>query len=75
MKPIEPCYRLFGAAVEQLRTLLGWTQLDLAKKLDMSRGSVANIELGRQRILLDEVEKFALVFNTTPKNLMKGIWR
>lgn len=74
MKPIEPVYRLFGAKVEQLRTILGWNQLDLAKKTGYSRGSIANIETGRQRILLADVEKFATAFNTSPKQLMRGIW-
>lgn len=74
MKPIEPVYRLFGAKVEQLRTILGWNQLDLAVKVRMSRGSIANIETGRQRILLADVEKFATAFQTSPKQLMRGIW-
>lgn len=74
MKTIEPCYRLFGAKIEQVRTLLGMTQAELAKKMNISRPSVVNIEAGRQRIMLDDVEKFALAFGLTPKNLMRGIW-
>ena len=74
MKPIEPVYRLFGAKIEQLRTILGWKQEDLAKKVCLSRGSIANIESGKQRILLADVEKFASAFQTTPKQLMRGIW-
>lgn len=74
MKPIEPVYRLLGAKIEQFRTLLGWTQADLAAKTQYSRGSIANIETGRQRLLLAEVERFATAFGTTPKQLMRGIW-
>lgn len=74
MKPIEPVYRLFGARVEQWRQLLGINQDDLSKRVKMSRGSIANIETGRQRILLADVEKFAIAFGSTPKALMKGIW-
>lgn len=74
MKSIEPVYRLFGAKLEQLRTILGWNQQDLANKVMMSRVSIANIETGRQRILLADVEKFATAFNTSPKQLMRGIW-
>lgn len=74
MKPIEPVYRLFGARVEQLRTVLGWNQLDLARKIGMSRGSIANIETGKQRILLADVDKFATAFGSTPRQLLKGIW-
>lgn len=73
-EPIEPVYRQFGAKVEQIRHIMGMTQQDLATKLEMSRGSVANIELGRQRILLGDVDRFATALNSTPKFLMKGIW-
>lgn len=70
----EPIYRLLGAKIEQTRSVLGWTQHELAKKVNMSRGSIANIELGRQRILLHDVEKFAGAFNMAPKALLRGIW-
>lgn len=73
-KPIEPVYRMFGMKVEQLRTMLGITQGDFAKKVGLTRGSIANIETGRQRVLLADVEKFANAFGTTPKALMRGIW-
>lgn len=73
-KPVEPIYRLLGARIEQLRTLLGWNQADLAIKTGYSRGTIANIETGRQRILLHDLDKFAKAFNTSAKNLMKGIW-
>lgn len=71
---IEPCYRLFGAKVEQVRNVLGWTQNELAKKVGLTRTSITNIEAGRQRILMHDVEKFAMAFQTTPKALLRGIW-
>lgn len=70
----EPIYRLIGAKIEQTRTMLGWTQQELAKKVHLSRGSIANIELGRQRILLHDVERFAAAFNMEPKALLRGVW-
>ena len=70
----EPIYRLIGAKIEQTRNALGWTQLELANKVHMSRGSIANIELGRQRILLHDIEKFASAFNMQPKALLRGVW-
>lgn len=73
-KPIEPIYRLLGAKVEQIRTALGWTQEELAKKVGLVRTSIVNLEAGRQRVLLHDVERFAKAFNTTPKNLLRGIW-
>lgn len=75
MRPaIQLCYRQFGLRVEQLRTSLGWTQTDLSKKVNLTRASIANIELGRQRVLLHHVEKFSAAFGVAPKHLLKGIW-
>jgi transcriptional regulator with XRE-family HTH domain len=74
MKPIEPCYRLLGARIEQMRTILGWTQNDLAKRVKLTRASIANIETGKQRILLHDVERFASAFQTTPKGILRGVW-
>jgi transcriptional regulator with XRE-family HTH domain len=74
VKPIEPIYILFGARVVQIRDALGLTQDELRQRIGLSRGSIANIETGRQRILLADVERFARALGTTPKNLMRGIW-
>ncbi len=74
MKPIESCYRLFGAKIEHIRETLGWTQEELAKKVGLQRTSINNIEHGRQRILMHDIEKFATAFQTTPKQLLRGIW-
>ena len=73
-KPIEAVHRQLGAKIESLRTTLGWTQQELADKVKMSRGSIANIELGRQRLILDDVETFALAFNVKPAVMLRGIW-
>lgn len=70
----EPVYRLLGAKIEQMRTMLGWTQQELAKKVGLTRTSICNIEAGRQRILLHDVEKFAIAFNMQPKALLRGVW-
>ena len=71
----EPVYRLMGAKIEQLRTLLGWTQQNFADRVGMARSSIANIEAGRQRFLLHDVETFAAAFQTTPKALLRGVWK
>lgn len=73
-KPIELVYRQFGMKVESVRAALGWSQQELADKVKLSRGSIANIETGRQRILMADVELFAAAFNTSPKHLLRGIW-
>lgn len=70
----EPVYRLVGAKIEQTRTMLGWTQQELAAKVNLTRTSITNIEAGRQRILLHDIEKFCAAFNMAPKALLRGIW-
>ena len=73
-KPMQPVYRLLGAKVEMMRNTLGWTQAELAMRIGLARASIANLETGRQRLMMHDVEKIALAFGTTPKHLMKGIW-
>lgn len=74
MRQIEPVYRQLGAKIESIRTTLGWKQDDLAKKVGLTRTSIVNIEGGRQRILLHDVERFAKAFQVEAKILLRGIW-
>lgn len=71
---VELVYRQLGNKVEQMRTMLGWTQSDLAHKVGLSRASIANLETGRQKVLLHQLEKLAAAFGCTPKQLLRGIW-
>jgi transcriptional regulator with XRE-family HTH domain len=73
-KPIEPCHAMVGMRIRQIREMLGISQDDLSKRVGLQRASVANVEIGRQRLLLDGVERYAKALGTTPKALMKGIW-
>lgn len=73
-KLVEPVYRQFGAKVESMRAVLMIRQEDLAKKVKLTRASIANIEAGKQRILLADVERFATALGVSPRSLMKGIW-
>lgn len=52
-------YRRLGQAVAKRRRELGLTQSDIAEKLGLSRASLANLENGRQRIMVHQL--FALV--------------
>lgn len=70
----EPVYRMFGARIEQMRTALGWTQDELAKKVGLTRCSITNIEAGRQRVQLHYVDKFSTAFNMQAKQLLRGVW-
>jgi ribosome-binding protein aMBF1 (putative translation factor) len=69
----ERPYVLFGEAVRAARFDRGWTQQDLADALKLSRGSIANIEVGRQRVLLSDVFDFAKVLKVSPKWLFNAV--
>lgn len=75
MKPeIENCHKMLGLRIKMIRETLGVEQTFLAKRIGITRASLANMEAGRQRFLLQMVEKVANGLGTTPKALMKGIW-
>lgn len=73
-KEIQPVYRQFGSKVEAMRIALGVSQEELAKRVGLKRASICNIEAGRQRVLLDDVQKFADAMATSPRALLRGIW-
>lgn len=70
---MNPPYVLFGEAVRNARHELGLNQQELADKLGYSRGSIANIEVGRQRILLTDLFAFAKVLRLDPKVLFAAV--
>lgn len=74
MKDVEACHIAVGIKIRQIREALGMTQGDLAKRVGLQRVSVTNMEIGRQRISLDGVERYATALGTTPKHILKGIW-
>jgi len=74
LKKIEAVHQSVGIRIRMIREALGLNQGDLSKRVGLDRTSITNIESGRQRLLLHNIEAFALALGTTPKNLMKGIW-
>lgn len=56
-------YTALGEAVSTRRKKLGLTQTDVAQKVGLSRASVANIECGRQKVLLHHVYLLAQALN------------
>jgi transcriptional regulator with XRE-family HTH domain len=55
----DTIYRAFGSAVATRRKELNLTQAQLAGRVGMSRASIANIESGRQNVLLHHVYRLA----------------
>ena len=73
-KAIEPVYQKLGQNIARMREGRGMSQLEVAQKCGMGSSTVAEIETGKTRILLSDVEKIAAALGTEPKMLMQGIW-
>jgi transcriptional regulator with XRE-family HTH domain len=66
----EQVYKAFGAQVRKRREVLGLTQLQLSTHIGLTRGSVANIEAGRQSVLLHQFLAIAAALQQTPEQLL-----
>jgi transcriptional regulator with XRE-family HTH domain len=66
----DPIYKQIGAVIKARRKTLGLKQENLASLLSISRGSLANIETGRQNVLVHQLYKFAAVLKLTPFDLL-----
>jgi len=66
----DPLYQLFGDRVRELREEKNVTQEELARRVDLSRTSITNIEKGRQRILLHQLVEIASALDAKPQDLM-----
>lgn len=51
-RPMEACYKSFGALVKNNREKMGLSQIELGKTFGLTRVSISNIENGQQRVLL-----------------------
>jgi transcriptional regulator with XRE-family HTH domain len=67
---LETLYAEFGRRVKQLRERQGLTQVRLAEALGMSRTSITNIEVGRQRVLLHQLLRLAEILKVHPVDLL-----
>lgn len=71
---VERCYKRFGQNIRNIRIACGLTQERLANRVGMTRTSVVNIEAGRQRVLLNDVQRFAVALRTDRKFFLDGLW-
>ena len=67
---MDEFYRDLGVRLRAARTAPGLSQAELAKRLKLSRASVANIELGKQRISVRKFVAWAEALGTTPAALL-----
>jgi transcriptional regulator with XRE-family HTH domain len=63
--------RLFGGRLRMLRLQHGWSQTDLARRLDLKRrGYISNLEAGRKTPSLDLIVQIADLFGVTADYLL-----
>ena len=67
---VNDFYAKLGKLVQRKRKELEFTQSELATKLGMSRASLANIETGRQKVLVHHLYKFAEVLKLKPSDFL-----
>jgi transcriptional regulator with XRE-family HTH domain len=61
---------MFGDRVRELRENRSVTQEELARRVQLSRASITNIEKGRQRVLLHQMINIADALDAKPSELM-----
>lgn len=66
-------YQRLGASIRRSREEADLTQTELAAMVGVSRTSLTNMELGRQRILVDQLASVAMALNTSVGDLMSNI--
>lgn len=63
-------YRLVGERIASARNARGWSQTRLSQKARISRGSVANIETGRQKAPLSTIWRLAQALEVEASSLI-----
>jgi transcriptional regulator with XRE-family HTH domain len=63
-------YAEIGTRIRRARKQHGWNQVDLARAVDLTRSSIANIEAGRQRALTHVVVLIAQALSVPVETLL-----
>lgn len=71
---VEDCYRELGALVLEMRERRGWPQQHVATAMGWTRASIANIEGGRQRVMLHDLPRLADVLGLPVRDLLPAKW-
>jgi transcriptional regulator with XRE-family HTH domain len=66
----ELLYQHIGTTIKQKRKKLEWTQEELARRMAMSRAALANIETGRQNVLVHQLYGFAAALGLRIEDLL-----
>jgi transcriptional regulator with XRE-family HTH domain len=62
-----------GKRIQALRKAKGWTQTDLAVHLDLNRGHISDIELGKREVGIITLQVIARGLDTSMAKLLKGL--
>jgi transcriptional regulator with XRE-family HTH domain len=71
-KPAAYSRSRLGQLVQRLRDAKGWTQAELAEDAGLGRGTVAHLEQGKRRVLLDHVFAVAEALSVPATLLLAG---
>lgn len=66
-------YKEIGARIARRRKHLGKIQEELAPPIGISRASLANIEVGRQKLLVHQLLQIAAVLDVAPADLLPSM--
>jgi transcriptional regulator with XRE-family HTH domain len=67
---MEEVNKAFGELLASLRKEAGLTQQEFAQKVGMSRSAIANIESGKQGVVLTSIFAFANALSKSPTELI-----
>jgi transcriptional regulator with XRE-family HTH domain len=70
---VEALYRHIGATIKRKRKQLGLTQEQLATRMATSRASLANVETGRQNVLVHQLYSFAAMLDLKIEDLLPPV--
>jgi transcriptional regulator with XRE-family HTH domain len=69
---IDTFYKDLGSRIRAVRDEVGLTQTTLAGATGLTRASVANIEAGRQKVLVHHLVTIATALDVEPQALLPG---
>jgi len=62
--------RLIGGRIKKLRTMVGYTQLELAEKMGVSRPTISQLENGEKKFTAEELISLSRIFNISVEQLL-----
>jgi transcriptional regulator with XRE-family HTH domain len=67
---VDDLYAVVGSKIREARKRRRWNQSDLATDVGLTRSSIANVEAGRQRLLVHALLKVAVALEVPPESLL-----